>query len=117
MTSWKKWLRPWARATRPMTTASPVFFNEGLDCRKYFLGLILERAMPAVGQLEQLAALHALCDVIELRHGAVLIVLALNGEHRAFDARQVILADIPADEVRVKPDVGPAVERLARIAM
>src|SRR3954464_5816689 len=117
MTSWKKWLRPWARATRPMTTASPVFFNDGLDGRKHFLGLVLERAVPAFGQFEQLAALHPLRGVVELRHRAVLVILPLDGEDRTFDTRQVVFADIPADEVRVEPDVGPAIEGLARIAM
>src|SRR3954464_11357817 len=117
MTSWKKWLRPWARATRPMTTASPVLFNEGLDGRKHFLGLVLERAVPAFGQLEQLAALHPLRGVVELRHRAVLVVLALDGEDRTFDTREVLFADIPADKVRVEPDVRPAIEGFARIAM
>src|SRR4051812_9862537 len=117
MTSWKKWLRPWARATRPMTTASPVLFNEGLDGRKHFLGLILEWAVAAFGQFEQLAALHPLRGVVELHHRAVLVVLALDGEHWTFDARQVVVTNIPTDEVRVEPDVGPAVEGLARIAM
>src|SRR5437660_7165588 len=74
--------------------------------------------MAAVLELKELArSLHARCELIELRHRAVDIVVALDREQRTFHARQIVVADVPALEVLVEPDVGPAVERLARIAV
>jgi len=58
--------------------------------------------------------LHLPLDGIELRHGAVLVVVALDGEYRADDAGQVLL-DVPGAEFRVQPDVVPAAEGVGGI--
>src|SRR5262245_35900960 len=107
--SWKKWLTPCAMATSVMTTVSLLAFKEFLDCRQHPLRLVAERAVAALRQLEQRAVLHPRLGVVELRHRPVFVVLALDRQHRAGDLRQVVVADVPAGEVRVTPDVGPAV--------
>src|SRR5512134_2258518 len=78
------------------------------------LRLVAERRMAAGRQLQQLAgAAHAAPDARQLLHRAVLVVLALDGEHGAGDSRQVLL-DVPLQELRVEPGVGPQVKRLRR---
>src|SRR5579862_2337516 len=75
------------------------------------------RRVAAAPELQYLARpRHLAPDRVELRHGAVLVVLALDREHRARDARQVLL-DVPLLERRVEPGVVPEIERLARIGM
>src|SRR5260221_7195661 len=72
--------------------------------------------MATGGELEQLAAApHSPLHFIELRHRAIDVVPALNGEHRAGDLRQVVIADVPALESRIEPHVGPAIEGLAGV--
>jgi hypothetical protein len=74
-------------------------------------GLVAMRCMAAAVEAEQLdRAADLLRDGVDLRHGAVLVVEALDREHRAGDARQVLL-DVPRAEFRVQPDVVPAAER------
>src|SRR5687768_17124561 len=74
--------------------------------------------MAAVLQLAQLArAAYRARDLVELRHGCVLVAGSLDREHGYGDPSQVLLADVPAPEVFFGPDVGPAVEGLARVAV
>lgn len=53
---------------------------------------------------------------LDLRHGSVWIVEALNGQDRAADARE-ILFDVPAAEVRMEPDVVPSPEGACGVAV
>src|SRR4029077_2447559 len=55
-------------------------------------------------------------DRVELRHRAVLVVEALNREHRAAYPRQAVL-DVPGAEVRVQPDLVLAPEGPGRVAV
>ena len=72
--------------------------------------------MAAFLELEKLAGpAYTAPDLVQLRHGAVFVVETLDREHRAAHARQVVVADVPAAELRIKPDLGPAVEGLARV--
>src|SRR2546422_5125718 len=81
------------------------------DGRERLLRLIAERSVPAIGELQHLAgAAHLLLDGVELRHRAVLVAVALDHQHRAADRRQVF-GDVPAPELGIAPDVGPAVDR------
>ena len=69
-------------------------------------------------ELHQLArAFHALLDLIELRHRAVDVPIPLDHHHWRRDVPQVIVADVPALEPGVEPDIRPAVESLARVAV
>ena len=51
-----------------------------------------------------------------LRHGSVLIVHALNHQHRAGNLRQVSF-DVPVAKFRMEPDLVPSPESFGRIAM
>src|ERR1019366_916408 len=52
--------------------------------------------MGAILQFQRLGPWNGAGDPLDLLHGPVLVVLALNGENRASDARQVFL-DIPGE--------------------
>src|SRR6202012_410655 len=53
---------------------------------------------------------------LDLAHGAVLIVLALDNGDGYADVGEVF-ADVPSTKVRVKPGIVPAVEGVVGIAM
>jgi hypothetical protein len=74
------------------------------------LGLIAMRRVSAFGDHEQAGFRQSTRDGANLLERAVLVVLALRGEHRAGDGVDVAL-DVPAAERRVEPDVVPAAKR------
>ena len=53
-------------------------------------------------------------ETVDLRHRSVFVVLALDREHRAADARHLRF-DVPRAERRIEPDVVPAPERGVRV--
>src|SRR4030095_1637245 len=71
--------------------------------------LVLVGRMPAVLELEQLDVAHFCTDAPHLLHRSVLVVLALDREHRARYAREVLL-DVPRAEIGMEPDPVPAPE-------
>src|ERR1700704_4440169 len=80
-------------------------------------GLVAVRRVPAVGEAQELDRAAGLPrDRLELRHRPVLVVEALDREHRAMYPRQDLL-DVPAPEVRVQPDVVPPPERLRSVGV
>src|ERR1044071_7052816 len=101
---WKKCDSPCARATRPMMRTSwfrafaLFIFQPGKksdDSPRPLINPVPVRRMAAVLQLQQFARpAHLPLDGVELRQRAVLVVLALDREHRAADAGQVRL-DVP----------------------
>src|SRR5436190_5623174 len=65
--------------------------------------------MPAPSQLDTAEIPNRALDPVDLLHRAVLVVDALDSQHRTPDVRQERL-DVPGSEVRVQPDVVPAPE-------
>ncbi len=100
-----------------LTACSKDFLYEIGNGMQNLLRLIPVRRMAALRQLQQFAGAADLPrDGIELRHGAVLVLLALDRQHRALDPRQILL-DVPLADRRLQPGIGPEVECLARIPM
>ncbi len=82
-----------------------VEIGDGVDHR---LRLVALRAVAAVGELEQPARwADPGGNAVELLHRAVLVVVALDREHRAANLRQLGL-DVPVAELRIEPAVVPA---------
>src|SRR4029450_2840898 len=71
------------------------------------LRLVLVRRVPAVLELQELDVVHLRADPPHLLHRPVLVVLALDREHRPRDAWKVLL-DVPRAEIGMKPDPVPA---------
>src|SRR5688500_12083201 len=84
------------------------FPDKGADRLQRRLLLVHVRRMRAIRQ-DHFAypPVHLPCDHIDLRDGAVLVILALDEENGTGYARQVRL-DVPAAEIRMQPDVVPA---------
>jgi hypothetical protein len=59
--------------------------QQACDCRNDVLRLVAVRRMPAPGQLQEFGLRNPGRDPHDLRHGAVCVVLALDGEHWATD--------------------------------
>jgi hypothetical protein len=118
---WKKCDSPCASATRLMVRMSDLSVcskdlpDEFRDRFQGFFRLILVRRVAAIGQLQQLAGpAHLPLDRVHLRHRAVLVLLALDRQHRALDRRQVFL-DVPLAERRIQPGIRPELEGLGGI--
>ena len=80
-------------------------------------GLVDQAGLEPCHAAAQLADIgHALGGQrLDLGHGAVLVVVALDGEHRAAHAGQIVGANVPSLELRVEPHVvlGQRVAHLA----
>src|SRR5690606_32923333 len=83
---------------------------EGCDRLDDLVGAVEMRAVPAVGQLQQLRLRLQLGDPVELAHRPVLVVLALDREDRTAN-RGHFLLDRPRGECVRQPDLGPVAER------
>jgi len=74
------------------------------------------RRMAAIVEHQALdGTLQAALDRVELRQRAVLILAALDQQHRLYDVADQIL-DRPGAELRLQPDIGPAEERIVHAA-
>jgi hypothetical protein len=83
--------------------------HEARDRFEHLRRAVAVGRMARAGQLQQLDVSGRAGDPVDLLHGAVLVVLALDGQDRAGDARQGLL-DRPAAEPGAQPDVVPAAE-------
>src|SRR6185369_5117767 len=84
--------------------------DESAGLAREDLGLVAIRRVSAFRNDEQAGFRQSPHDRGYLLERAVLVVLALHGEHRAGDRRDLAL-DVPAAKRRHQPDVVPAVER------
>ena len=80
------------------------------------LGLVALRRVAAISQPDEVDVRGVLRNSLELLHGAVFVVLALDGQYRAGDAGQVLL-DVPGGKMRVQPSVVPAAESGIRVGV
>src|SRR5262245_46460778 len=104
-----------ARGIVPRLGASVEPLDEARHGFDHHLGLVPVRRMAAIREAQQLDRPTGLPgDRIELGHGAVLVVEALDRQHRAAYAGEDLLY-VPGAEIRVQPDVVPAPERLRRV--
>ena len=90
--------------------------DEAGDGSEHRLGLIPVRRVAAVLEFQQFDVGDLRADATHLLHRSVLVVRALDRQHRARDLRQSFL-DVPAAELRREPDPVPAQERRVGVGM
>ncbi len=103
--------------SRSLRLVPAVFCHEPLDRCDDRFGLVALGGVAAICERENFYRASGLAfDGFYLRHGAVLVVFALNGEDGAGDAGEIFF-DVPAAEVGMEPDVVPSPECAGGVAM
>src|SRR3974390_842827 len=78
--------------------------------------LVAVRRVPALRQHDEYCPRHFRYDGIHLRARAVLVLLALDAQHRTANGVEVCL-DVPPRKLRIEPDVIPCPKRFVHMRM
>src|SRR5689334_12357116 len=74
------------------------------------------RGMAAIVEFEKLRLWRHGGEPLQLLHGSVLVLISLNGKNGSANSRDIV-ANVPAEEIRMQPDVSPAPERGIRMGV